>query len=648
MTASRWVTFRYVPSTPANSVAVVGQFNNWDRAQNPLHFNPERKDWEGKVSIHCGVYPYLFVIDNKSWVRDPHAPTVSDANGNLNSQLVVLPPEFGVKPAKVGDGVITTSAILHNPTIIDTCRRTKNTGWVSLRTRAKDIQSVKLITEPNGKVIMAHQTSTDPIYEGWKASFRFNQNEKLRYFFRLTDRETILDYGANGVQAKGHAVPFVQDMAHYPLPNEPEWFKHAVIYQIFPDRFENGDPSNDGPGVKPWGTIPTPSTWKIRLGGDLQGIINRLPYLKRLGINCIYLNPIFKALSNHGYDTTNTFEVDPRFGTNALLKVLVEKAHHSGIRVILDGVFNHVSPQFFAFQDVIKKGSKSAYASWFFIRKYPVEVKEGQDTYATFAGVPTMVKVNQDNPSARAYFLRVAKYWIQTTHIDGWRLDDANEVSSSFWRDFRKVVKRANPMAVIIGEEWGDAHPWLQGDMHDSVMNYRWRDAVLSAFVKPNGRMNDLVTSLNGIRSDYPEACFANEFNLLGSHDTERIFTLCQGDFLKEAKCLVFQFLYPGVPTVYYGDEIGMAGGHDPDDRRPMIWNRAKWNRPIFDLFKSLIHLRRTEPALVNGSLQLVRQGNSLVLVRKWRGTVIRGRFDPGGVSVEKESGHQRWVLLKV
>ncbi len=648
LSSMRVVTFSFVPSSPAKTVAVVGQFNNWDRGKNPLHFNPSSHAWTASFSIPIGVYQYLFVVDNSKWIRDPSAPIVADANGNLNSELVVAPQEYDEKPGELGDGIITESVLRHRADRVDTCRRSENQARVTLRTRSHDIQNVEVILEPSGKAFPAVQTDEDPLYAHWKADFRFNPRAETRYLFRLTDGKTVVDFGANGAHPEGQATPFVQNLGKYPLPNEPSWVKNAIIYQIFPDRFANGDPSNDGPGVKPWGTLPTPSTWQIRLGGDLQGVLDHLSYLHKLGINCLYFNPIFKSLSNHGYDTVDYLQVDPRFGTNHLLKKLVARAHKLGMHVILDGVFNHVAPEFFAFQDVIKRGENSPYKDWFFIKKFPVKVKEGQQTYETFAGVPTMAKVNQDNPAASAYFLHVAEYWIHYAHIDGWRLDDANEVSSNFWKRFRKVVKKADPEAYIVGEEWGDAHQWLQGDEHDAVMDYRWREALLNYFVDNKTNSDAFVAKLKEIRDDYPKACLLNEFNLIGSHDTPRILTLCQGSFAKESRCLVFQFLYPGVPTIYYGDEIGMEGGHDPDDRRPMIWDRSKWNMKIHSLYKELIHLRNQEPALRKGTMSLVVKGSDLILTRSYGPEKIIGRFSTNECVITKSFHGKRETLLRL
>jgi len=602
----REVTFSYRTASKTNGVAVVGQFNNWDRGANPLSYNKGSNSWSTKVLIPIGVYQYLYVINGSTWVPDPNAPVALDPNGNKNSLLLVQPASYDNKPGVVGDGVITTAVLSHIPSPVNTCRIDNNYAWVSLRTRAHDVASVNVVLPGMGEQFPASISTEDALFTTWKARFPINQQGFTKYYFQIKDGNLEVNHGRDGAHEGLKPIAFSQDLIKYPLPNEPNWISKAIIYQIFPDRFQNGDKSNDPPDVKQWGTLPTSEHWQIRLGGDLAGIIEKLPYLHDLGINCIYLNPIFSSLSNHGYDTVDYFKVDHRFGTNEELKELVHDAHAAGIRVILDGVFNHSSPQFFAFQDLLKNGSKSAYKNWYFIKRFPIKVADGQDTYLTFAGVPMMPKLNQANPATSEYFCKVGAYWIKYANVDGWRLDTADEVDQSFWREFRTATKKANPQAYLLGEEWGDAHEYLQGDEHDAVMNYRLRAAVLDYFVTRKTTASEFSGIIAQIRSDYPIATLNAQYNLLGSHDTPRVRTLCNGDLDREEQALVFQFTYPGVPAIYYGDEIGMEGGNDPDDRRPMIWDKSQWQPGYYSFFKMLIDLRKDHPELQEGKFNLI------------------------------------------
>jgi glycosidase len=585
----RIVSFRYQPAQALKSVVVVGQFNNWDRARHPLVLQKDGKTWEGSFEIPVGVYQYLFCEDGQRWVPDPGAPKVSDANGNVNSKLVVAPESYDALPGARGDGKVTMSAVVHRPLPADSARIDQRTAWVRLRTRASDVS--RIWVEANGKRGLMKRVDGDELVDVWQGTIYFGR-VATRYRFWLDDSP------AEPIKTPSYS----QEFGRFPLPHPPAWVQDAVFYQIFPERFANGDPSNDGPGLMPWGTMPTPQTWQMRVGGDLAGIKGRLNHLRELGVSGIYLNPVFQALHNHAYDTDDYMNVDRRFGTNDELKGLVCEAHRGGMRVILDGVFNHSSPEFFAFRDVRANGLRSKFKDWFFISGEPVVVEEGQKTYRTFAGVPTMPKLNQDNPEARSYFLNVGTHWIKQAGIDGWRLDVADEVSQDFWRRFRTDVKRAKKDAYIVGEVWGDAHEYLQGDQHDAVMNYRWRKAVLDFVAYRTTSPRQFDTALRRIREDYPSATQTSMFNLLGSHDTERLRTVMKGDRERERLAILLQFTYPGVPSVYYGDEIGMEGGKEPLSRGPMVWDRTKWDTGLFEFYKQMVRLRRDNPALRRGT----------------------------------------------
>lgn len=375
----------------------------------------------------------------------------------------------------------------------------------------------------------------------------------------------------------------------------PSWVKDAIFYQIFPERFANGNLENDPAGTEPWGGQPRPDNF---FGGDLQGVIDKLDYLSELGITAIYFTPLFEATTNHKYDTQDYLKVDPHFGTNDTLKKLVQACHKRGIRVLLDAVFNHAGQTFPPFVDVLKHGQDSPYASWFHVRQWPLKVVNGIPTYDTFAFEPTMPKLNTENPEVKAYLLKVAKYWIEEIGIDGWRLDVANEVDHHFWREFRQVVKQANPDAYILGEIWHDSIMWLQGDQFDAVMNYPFTNAVLD-FVA-HGKLDGagFANAIGAQLASYPQQINEVAFNLLDSHDTPRLLTLCKGDERKMKLAVLFQLTYPGTPCIYYGDEIGLSGGNDPDCRKCMIWDKQEQNHELFHFYRTMISLRKQHSAL--------------------------------------------------
>jgi cyclomaltodextrinase / maltogenic alpha-amylase / neopullulanase len=386
----------------------------------------------------------------------------------------------------------------------------------------------------------------------------------------------------------------------------PSWVRDAVFYQIFPERFANGDPSNDPPNTQPWGSKPTGGNY---FGGDLQGVINRIPYLTDLGINTIYFNPVFWAESNHKYNAKDYLKIDPSFGTNEIFKKLVDACHASNIRVVIDGVFNHVGTAFFAFADVKEKGAASKYASWFNIFSYPVS-EPNKPNYEGWWGYGSLPKLMVSNPDVQSYLFEVARYWTGLG-VDGWRLDVPNDVPHAFWKEWRKVVRSVNPECYIVGELWQDASPWLKGDEFDATMNYRFRDACLGFFANRTMNSEDFQKHLAATRALYPdESNFAMQ-NLVDSHDTERFLTMCGGDTAKQKLAAAFQMTYVGAPMVYYGDEVGMEGGKDPDCRRTMIWDESKWNVPLRRFYQKLIAMRKKYDVLRRGAYAVLPLQNA-------------------------------------
>lgn len=377
---------------------------------------------------------------------------------------------------------------------------------------------------------------------------------------------------------------------------DPAWVEDAVFYQIFPERFFNGDPTNDPASVSPWGGQPELYNF---FGGDLKGINLKIPYLQELGVNALYLNPIFDAPSNHKYDTRDYFRVAPEFGDLRTYLQLVRRLHQADMRIVLDGVFNHTGDQFWAFRDVLLRQERSPYAKWFYCNEQPVR-QNPKPNYECWWGIETLPKLNYSAPEVVRYIMHAVAFWT-LTGIDGWRLDVPNEVTIDFWPYFRRLVKSLNPEAYIVGEIWEDAGPWLNNRLFDAVMNYRWRDLVLQFFAQEEINAAQFEAGLSNLRHQYSPEITANMFNLLGSHDTPRFLTLCGGRKDRMLLALLFQFTYPGAPVVYYGDEVGMTGGKDPDCRKTMIWDSSHWDREIFSAYKSLIRLRKENIALKRG-----------------------------------------------
>ncbi len=384
-------------------------------------------------------------------------------------------------------------------------------------------------------------------------------------------------------------------------PVIPDWVQGSVFYQIFPDRFAHGLGAQEGMSLHPWGGDPAQ---RDRQGGDLAGILQHFDYLCDLGINALYLNPIFTASSNHGYDTTDYYQVDPHFGSNDLLQQLVQRAHEKDWHVLLDGVFNHTGLKFPPFLDLVEQGEKSRYKDWFFCHQFPLRLEAGQETYECWGNDYRLPKLNVANPETRDFLLDVAAHWIREFQIDGWRLDAASEVDPEFWKAFRTTVRSLNPNTYLVGEIWEPAQEWLQGDQFDGVTNYPWRGAVLDFFAyektSPSEFDNALIETRRGVAADIP----ASSFNMVGSHDTERVRTLSQNDPFRHGQILLFQMTYPGVPNIFYGDEIGMEGGKDPDNRRAMPWEESQWDRGLREFYQKVIAARNQHAVLQDGKFE--------------------------------------------
>lgn len=401
---------------------------------------------------------------------------------------------------------------------------------------------------------------------------------------------------------------------NYPYINEedlyeaPGWVPDTIWYQIFPERFCNGTP-DDGRAVLPWGSEKLDGYDK-KFGGNLEGIIEKLDYIKGIGFNGIYLNPIFAAPSSHKYDTTDYFKIDPEFGDSKTFGRLVEEAHKRGIKIMLDAVFNHCGFLHPFWQDVLDKGKNSVYYDCFYIidPEKPIvygEWKEGLPeecpkeflNYRTFAYAQMMPKWNTGNPIVREYLLNVAAFWIEQYHIDGWRLDVSNEVSHDFWRSFRKRVKEINPDVYLLGENWDNSYPWLQGDQFDAVMNYEFTTPVWKFFRNNQSRgvkyhAKEFQFAIGKLLADYPKHLTKHMFNLLDSHDTERILSVLGNHIALVELAYIFLFTFPGSPCIYYGSEVGMGGG-EHSNRQCMVWAESKQNRDLLAFIQRLVALRK-------------------------------------------------------
>ncbi|MBX3110780.1 MAG: alpha-glucosidase C-terminal domain-containing protein [Fimbriimonadaceae bacterium] len=584
--------FVFIADRALHSVSVVGTFNDWHKERDPMKVDSDGRTWRLSKVLRPGKYQYKFVLDGDTWTVDPRAKTnVDDGNGNTNSVLLVVPPDYSLRPGRKGDGVVTGSAVVFT-TGIPRVNLDRGRLTLHIDTRRDDVERVVVVTA--GGRHEAEPVAADELSTEWAVSVPWSGRSELRFHFEVVDGRTRLRVGPDGVGRKGD---FVLRPGEFKPFTVPRWVERSVLYQIFPDRFDNGDPSNDPAGVVPWDSAPTYLTW---FGGDAAGVKRRLGYLRSLGVGAVYFNPIFVGPSNHRYETTDYHRVDPRFGTNEEFKDLAAAMHRAGMKVVLDGVFNHTAPDFAPFKDIIEKGRDSKFTDWYFIKSYPVVAKENPP-YEAWYGFPSLPKLNTYAPGPSRYVLDTIDFWDREAHVDGWRLDVANEVDPRFWRRFRPRVKSHGADKWIVGEIWGDGSPWLQGDQFDSVMNYRFRSAVVDFVAKGSTSPTAFLDELTRVYTSYVPQVSRNMMNLIGSHDTPRFMNECGGD-RRLAKLGAFvQFTWVGAPCVYYGDELGMEGGKDPDNRRGMRWDTADPQNEMLSYYKTLARVRLGSEALMVG-----------------------------------------------
>ena len=393
----------------------------------------------------------------------------------------------------------------------------------------------------------------------------------------------------------------------------PDWVKDAIFYQIFPDRFCRSERYHAVGKFVPWNSRPTRENM---FGGNLAGVEDKLKYIAGLGVNAIYLCPIFKSNSNHRYHTVDYFEIDPVLGTLKDFDRLVKKAHKLGLRVILDGVFNHCSRGFFQFNSLMELGQNSPYVDWFHVKGWPLNAYSGKPNYECWWNYPALPKFNTGCPDVREYLFSVGEYWT-ARGIDGWRLDVPNEIDDdSFWQEFRRRVKAINPEAYIVGEIWDAPERWLQGDQFDGVMNYLFRKAVMKYLFDEHPISTEEFCSR--LREAFPEGRGDIPMNLLGSHDTTRLRSQPCASWDRIRLALTLMFFLPGAPCVYYGEELGMEGGKDPDNRRSVPWEKLSQmqKEPVFALVKELTEMRKNSAVLRDGKLEIACNGDGFDVKR--------------------------------
>ena len=506
---------------------------------------------------------------------------------------------------------------------------------------------------------ISEYASTDR-FKFWEVQIEFRSKTAKFSFAATTNDDLNLYFGTSGIaNFISPSEKWIFSADEFNRHIIPDWVYGGVMYQIFPDRFKNGDSSLNPDGTLPWDSLPTRLGFH---GGDLYGVIGKLDYLKELGVNILYLNPIFLSGSTHKYDSWDHFKVDDSLGGDEAFRQLITAAHSKDMKVVLDCSLNHVHPRHYAFQDLIKNGENSKYKNWFTVFDYPVRLqhrphlysntyKVGWDgnaeeyktyldktfeeskvpveiihddgpivepSYKAWWGVPDMPKVNLVDKDARQWALDVTEYWIKNFDIDGWRMDVAKELDFSFWKDFRKIATDSKKDILLLSEIFGDTSQWLQGDRFDGTMNYSFREAMTDFFAIQRTSPQEFKHALANLYSMYSFEALSSCQNLLSSHDVKRFLNRC-GDNIEGMFGAVFlQATFPGIAGIYYGDEIGLKGADDPFNREPYPWElEDTWNKDLFKYTTVLMNIKNENPILKYGRFELVESTEDFVAFRR-------------------------------
>ena len=497
-------------------------------------------------------------------------------------------------------------------------------------------------------------------FKFWNLNFNFRTTVSKFSFAAQTEDELNIYFGTSGVaNFISPSEKWIYSSDDFPRHTIPDWVYGGVMYQIFPERFRNGNDEITPENAIPWESTPTRLDFH---GGDLHGVTEKIDYIKDLGVNIIYLNPIFLSSSTHKYDAWDHFKVDDTFGGDEALKDLIEEAHNRNMKVVLDCSLNHVHPRHFAFQDIVEKGEKSEYKDWFTVFDYPVRFlhrphlyanthKVGWDgnaeeyktyleqtfketkvpvevvdddgpiiepTFKAWWGVPDMPKINFKNDGARQWGLDVTEHWIKNFDIDGWRMDVAKELDFSFWKDFRDVAYSAKKDILLISEIFGDTSQWLQGERFDGTMNYSFRETMTDYFATKRIDNKEFANSLANLYSMYSFEALSSCQNLLSSHDVKRFLNRCGANTDGMFGAVFLQATFPGIAGIYYGDEIGLGGADDPQNREPFPWeSEDKWNKDLLKFTSELMSIKTSQPILRYGNFEMVTYDDNYVIFRR-------------------------------
>ena len=534
-------------------------------------------------------------------------------------------------------------------------------GTANIRIHTQtDIADVWLFLEdPDLRPMQLKCLAETARYKFWEIQVKFNLENVKFSFGATTDKKLNIYYGTSGIaNFISPSEKWFYSEKNFKRHLVPDWVYGGVMYQIFPERFNYSDTNSLFEEKVEWGSTPKRLEFQ---GGDLYGIIDKLDYIKNLNVNILYLNPIFLSGSTHRYDTWDHFKVDPKLGGEKALEKLIDELHARKMKIIFDTSLNHVHPKHFAFQDIIKNGEKSKYKDWFTIYEYPVHLKyrphlyentykvgwDGNEkeykqylektfleteipvknidddgpivepSYKSWWGVPDMPKINYSCEDARKWALDVTSFWINKFNIDGWRMDVAKEIDLLFWKDFRNIAKDSNQNVLLFSEIFGDTSQWLQGDMFDGTMNYSFRESMVDYFATKRMSISEFSDSLANLYFMYSFKALSSCQNLLSSHDVKRFLNRCS-DVSSIYGPIFMQATFPGIAGIYYGDEIGLNGGNEPNNREAFPWNdEDSWDFNLQNYIREIMNIKSSNNILKYGNFQLLPNQNDAIVFRR-------------------------------
>ena len=662
--------FSYSPLTAGSHlVGLAGDFSDWQIL--PM------EDMGGvfllNLDIPEGRYAYKLIVDG-NWMIDEACPLYEP--DNLGGQHSILIIEASSQPFTWQD-VLTHKAHKKTETFLKLYRSSETKGELHFKWYPKLADEVYFVTPDSKTILQTLGRST--LYDVFHIFLNTPPEHNLLFHLEIKHQEQLYYLGRAGLSAnKADVQPIELVLADCEIFAIPAWLKESVVYQIFPDRFCNGNPAIN-PDFSEWyykeSRTPPPAgeylpvnkeyfhlvedwkdisglqqspylpegmpDWWSFYGGDIAGVASKLNYLKELGISVIYFNPLWQGKSNHKYDSSDYSSIDPHFGTPEEMREFVQLAHSMGLRMILDVAFNHTGETFWAFRDCVEKGAESPYWNWYDWHQWPLPSPlppdfKPKDYYQCWWGIKDMPDLNYDlsrphpdenairdikeavpNQSLVDYVLASVRWWLLELDIDGFRLDVPDEVPFWFWELFRKEIKTFKPDAWIVGEIWNDAVQWVNARYFDSVMNYAFfKNPVTEFFIHKLITKREFSSVIERGLTLHPFHALQAMMNLLGGHDTYRIFELAKGNVSAVKQAIVFQMTFIGMPHIYYGDEIAMLGGKDPDNRRPFDWDwqHKELSSNIHQLYTELIQLRKANKVFTEGSFAFLPSTDNLLV----------------------------------